>query len=393
MILKQLPIFLLSTMLTGLAACKKESSYPVQDINCSIDYGTHSKNETYQTILDNYTKNGIPGLTVIISDPSSGYWSGSSGYANIEDNTKMTPCNLHHTASLAKSFVGIIILQLIEEGKLHFDDKISPFLTEEINGYIPNVEQLTIKHLLQQTSGIPDVFDLAFFQDLMNNPEETYTNEDFLKMIDGRPAMFNPNEKHYYSDLNFNLLAMIIDAIEGNHFVSFEERIFKPLGLNNIYYHNKDYPEPKGLSAAYWDQYNNGELENISDFQIRITDYIEGSDGIISSPADMTRFYEAVFNGELIGEDMLQLVKTDWVKETDQNKMNTSYSHGFMVIETEDGNWIGHAGSQVGASCFAFQNLKTGTTISAFTNIGVHFFVEKKILVFYDLWNDLRASL
>jgi D-alanyl-D-alanine carboxypeptidase len=157
--------------------------------------------------------------------------------------------------------------------------------------------------------------------------------------------------------LNFNILALIIDEIEGDHIQSFSDRIFTPLGLENIYYHNDNYPRPDGLVASYWDQYNNGQIENISDFQIRLTNYLEASDGIISSPKDMVRFYDAVFNGELVGPEMLDLIKTDWVNETDENRMNTAYSHGFMGIDAEDGKWIGHTGSHIGASCFVYHNL------------------------------------
>jgi D-alanyl-D-alanine carboxypeptidase len=391
MLLKRALQIILITLLTFTWSCKKNNAFPVEDIICGLDYSTHPKHAAYQAVLDNFSKKGITGLTVIISTPEYGYWSGSSGFSNLEEKQQMNPCHLHHTASLAKSFTAIVTLQLIEEGKLGFDDLIAQYLSEEIQSYIPNIEKMTVKNLLQQTSGIPDVFDLAFFETIMNDPEETYTTTDFFAMIEGRPAAFEPGEKHQYADLNFNLLALIIDRIEGDHIKSFADRIFTPLGLSDIYYHNKNYPQPDGLAASYWDQYNNGQIENVSEFQIRITDYIEASDGIISSPKDMVRFYDAVFNGELVGPEMLALIKTDWVFETEENRMNTAYSQGFMGIDAEDGRWIGHTGSQVGASCYVYHNLETATTVGVFTNTGVHFFTEKKALIYYELWNDLRV--
>lgn len=385
-------IFLISIAFT-IWSCKKDTQFAVNEIACELDYSTHPNHTKYQTILDDYTQKGITGLTVVISTPENGYWTGSSGFSHIEDNQKMNPCHLHHTASLAKSFTGIVTLQLIEEGKLGIDDLIGQYLSEEIKNYVPNVEKLTVKHLLQQTSGIPDVFDLAFFETLMNAPEATYTTTDFFAMIEGRPAQFEPGEKHQYADLNFNLLALIIDEIEGDHKKSFSDRIFIPLGLEDIYYHNGDYPRPNGLVASYWDQYNNGQIENISDFQILMTNYIEASDGIISSPKEMVRFYDAVFNGELVGTEMLHLIETDWVTEPDQNRMNTGYTHGFMSIDDDDGQWIGHTGSHIGASCYVYHNLDTDATIGVFTNTGVHFFTEKKALIYYHLWNDLKSAV
>ena len=383
----------LLTLTALVSACKKETYRPIDTVNCTTDYSTHPRHQEFQAILDEYAKNGITGLTVILSSPEDGYWEGSAGYASIEDNIPMTPCHLHHTASMAKSFTGVVTLQLIDEGKLALDSPVADYIDHAFHSYIPNLEQLTVKHLLQQTSGIPEVFDLPFFETLMNDPEATYTNEDFIRMIEGMPAMFAPDAQHFYSDLNYTLLILIINRIEGDHKKAFQERIFTPLGLNDMYYHNGAYPEPEGLVSSYWDQYNNGQIENVSELQIRMTQYIEGSDGIISSAADMFKFYEAVFNGELTSSDHLVMLLTDWVAETDENRMNTGYSHGFMTVSEDDGNWIGHAGSHIGSSCYVFQNTTTKETIGVFTNTGVHFFLEKKGLIYYYLWNDLRKAL
>ncbi|MFT5820163.1 MAG: D-alanyl-D-alanine carboxypeptidase [Crocinitomix sp.] len=389
----QFKLIIIALIIVCTTACKKQSHYPVDEINCTLDYSSNPHHEHYQSILDEYTANGITGLTVIMSSPEKGYWIGSSGYSSIEDNQKMNPCNLHHTASLAKSFTAIIILQLIEEGKLHFDDLIPQYLSNDIVTYIPNIEKITIKDLLQQTSGIPEVFDINFFEDFMNNPEKTYTSVDFIEMIAGKESVFEPGEKHLYSDLNYIILGLIIDNVEGDHVAAYSERILVPLGLDDSYYHNGVYPEPEGLVASYWDQYNNGAIENISELQIRITNYIKASDGIIASAQNMVRFYEAVFNNELISEEMVELIKTDLVTEENEQLMNTGYSHGFMTIDSTDERWIGHTGSHIGSSCYVYKNIETEATIGVFTNTGVHFFTEKKGLIYSELWNDLRNAL
>ena len=113
-----------------------------------MDYSGNPNHLKFQSIIDSYSQKGITGLTVLISTPENGEWIGSSGYTNIEDNQAMTPCNLHHTASLAKSFTGVITLQLIDEGKLNFNDPIAQFLSSEAQSYIPSIEKITIKHLL-----------------------------------------------------------------------------------------------------------------------------------------------------------------------------------------------------------------------------------------------------
>ncbi|MFK8037270.1 MAG: serine hydrolase domain-containing protein [Crocinitomicaceae bacterium] len=382
----------LSAIVIGVIACKKDTYYAVADINCTIKSGNHVMHDKYQSILDEYTNKGVVGLSVVISKPDEDLWQSASGYSNIEDNQKMNPCHLQQTASLAKSFTGVIILQLIEEGKLGFDTKINTLLSDEVKSYIPNVDQITIKHLLQQTSGIPDVFSVSFFEKVMNNPEKTYTTPQLLSILKNKKSLQTPGEKHVYSDPNFMLLSLIIDRLDGDHITSYENRIFQPLGLE-MYYHNDGFPSPKGLVASYWDQYNNGKYENISALEIRVNHYIKGSGGVISSPAEMVRFYESVFTGGLINEEMLTLIKTDWVKEEAEGRMNTGYSHGFMVVETDQGDWIGHTGLFLGSSCYVYHNIQNQTTIGVFTNTGTFSFLEKQALIYYDLWNDLRSAV
>ena len=198
-------------------------------------------------------------------------------------------------------------------------------------------------------------------------------------------------EHHHYSDHNFILLSMIIDQVEGSHIEALSERIFRPLSLENIHYHDADYPYIGGLCAAYWDQYDDGKWENISDLQTLQTSYIQGSDGIISSPLSMTKFYERLFDGELLKLSTLERITGTWLAEDDENRMNTSYSHGFMVIEEEDGDWIGPAGLQIGASSYVSYNLDTGVSIGVFTNAGTFNSQEKKALVYGELWTSLRA--
>ena len=373
-----------------LNACKKDLEIEVIDSLCNEQTTNHVKHQRYQAILDEYALKGIPGLSVVISKPGDATWSSAAGYSSIEESIKMTPCNLHHTASLVKSFVGVMTLQLIEEEKLALKTKVKDYLSEEVQSYTPNIDQLTIEHLLQQTSGIPDVFGIAFFSNLMNDPTKIYTREELLSYNNGVAELHNAGTEHYYSDHNYMLLSMIIDKVEGNHIASIQERIVEPLQLKDFHYHDQGFPYIDGVSASYWEQYENAKVENISDVQNLLSSYIVGSDGIIASPKAMTQFYQAVFSGNLINSSSLELIKSNWVKEKDDKRMNTAYSHGFMVIEAEDGDWIGHAGLQIGSSCYVFHNLKTEVTIGVFTNMGTFLSEKKKEIIYGELWNSLR---
>lgn len=381
-------LLILSVVLFFITACKKQVE-PVQK-PCTSN-STHPKRAQYQAILDKYVTQGITGLSATLIS-QNGTWSGVAGLANIEDSVRMNLCHIHHTASLAKSFTGVAILQLIEEGKISFDSKIASYLSDEIQHSIPAIEKITIKHLLQHTSGIPEVFDDAFLREILGNLGKTFTTQELLARNQGKAGLFEPGTQHFYSDPNSMILSLIIDKIEGDHTKSFKKRIFEPLGLDNTFYHSGDYPNLNSLTRSYWDFKGDGQIEDISDFQKNITSYIKGSDGIMASVQDMAKFYQAVFEGNLISKQALRYIKTDWVKELGV-KMNTHYSHGFMVIEAEDGRWIGHTGSQLGASGYVYYNIDTQQTIALFTNTGTLIFLPKTEAIFFHLWNELRQVI
>ena len=379
--------------LSIISSCTKPGYEELEQTNCTNEYSQHEHNQKYQEIIDEYCFNGITGMTVVISKSNDDIWMGSAGYSSIEENQKMNNCNLYQTASLAKSFIGILTLQMIDENKLTFDSKIENHLSDNILDLIPNSEQITIKHLIQQTSGLPDIFELDFISDFMNKPEYSYTRLELLNYIKNKKALSNPGEEHYYADTNFILLSLIIDNIEGSHIDAMQTRIFDKLNLTSSFYHTGNYPNIKALPQSYWDQYNSGNIENISILQKRVSEFIIGSDGIISSPMDMINFYKNVFESDLISSSLKESLINDLVTESNEFKMNTSYSHGFMLIEKEGERWIGHAGSQLGTSCFVFYNLETKDCIGAFTNIGTFLFEEKTILIFSELWEDLKLAI
>ncbi|OJJ22218.1 hypothetical protein BKI52_09270 [marine bacterium AO1-C] len=382
-------LLIFSASLLFTTACKKQVE-PSEE-PCTSN-SSHLKRVQYQAVLDKYVAQGITGLSAVMITPQNGTWSGTAGLANVEDSVQMNLCHLHHTASLAKSFTGVVVLQLIEEGKISFESKIASYLSDEVQKSIPAVEKITIKHLLQHTSGIPEVFDDGFLGEVLGNPGKTFTTQELLARNQGKAGLFEPGTAHYYSDPNSMILSLIIDKIEGDHTKSFKTRIFEPLGLGDTFYHNSDYPNLTNLARSYWDFKGDGQIENITDFQKNLTSYIKGSDGIIASVQDMAKFYTAVFEGNLISKQSLEYLKTDWVKEHGL-KMNTHYTHGFMVIEAEDGRWIGHTGSQLGASGYVYYNIDTQQTIALFTNTGTLIFPKEIEMIFFHLWNELRQVI
>ena len=110
------------------------------------------KKEKSLNILDSYTAEGIPGVTLLIAD-SNGIWAGSAGYADIQNNIKMQPCHILKPGSVTKMIIGNLMWQFQEEGILNINDLISNYIPNVAEN-ITNGDQITIEMLLNHTSGI-----------------------------------------------------------------------------------------------------------------------------------------------------------------------------------------------------------------------------------------------
>lgn len=370
-------------------ACEKDH-HSKEKNECETEYPQNEKNRKYKAILDKYTGMGLPGVVVTIKTPENGKWTGSSGFSSIEDSVNLTSCDVMYAASIQKSFISIVILQLIEEGKLTFNTKIESFLTEDIKSCIHNFDKITVEHLLLHTSGLRDVFEDEFINDFFADPMADYSTSDFLHYVKNADPVDEPGKRHYYSDANYMLLSIIINKITGDHFKSVQDRILNPLHLNSSYYRNKDYPMPPRLVESYWESPIDGSFENVSEIQYHLTEQIVGADGLITNTNDLDNFINAVFKGKLVSNNMTEAIKTVKVKNENENWMNEYYGYGFMFLSDEDhGEWIGHSGMHVGAASYVFYNPRNNVSISAMTNVGTFFSEKYSVMFYYELFNDL----
>ena len=164
-----------------------------------------------QNPLDGTRAAEIPGAAVAIVAPF-GSWFAASGVSRLEDNTPLGPDDRFEIGSITKTFVATTVLQLVEEGKLSLDDTLTKLLPESITADIPNSEQITIKQLLQHTSGIPDYVDELFTQ-AATDPTiflQAWEPEELVDLVDDIEPLFEPGESWRYSSTNFILAGLKI---------------------------------------------------------------------------------------------------------------------------------------------------------------------------------------
>ncbi len=329
---------------TPMAATNAETILATQEPQNTA----HPKGIELQAIMDGYTKKGLSGIAIAIYS-EQGYWAGASGFAKIEDQTKMLPSHLQYSQSVAKTYMAVAILKLCEQGKLNLDEKITSYLPKEIAAKITNADKITVRMLLNHTSGIAEYNSVASYVSyLLQHPLHQFAATDYVNYIANKPLDFAPASKHSYRNTNYLLLALIADFVTGNHTKFMYDEIFKPLNLQQTFYHEENFLNNTNLVNSYWDRYSNGVLENCSQMQQTNVASLIGDDGIIATPIDYVRFMKALFDGKIISANSLKEMLTFVGTNT---KNDYGYGLGISKNTYKQQLYYRHSGGGIGAGC------------------------------------------
>lgn len=365
-------ILIISIILLLMNACKDDEVGHTQPCNLNFNdtSAQHPKAAQYQALIDNYTKQGLPGIVLLIRD-SSGLWIGSSGKADIEKDIDMAPCMVSKVASITKMFMGVLVLQLVDEGVLALDEKISTWLPAGTIEKIENADQVTLRQLMNHTSGIYDVIsDQGFYLELLNKPEQFWTPESILEYVYGKPAAFEPGTSMGYSNTNTLLVSMIIEAATGRkHNELMHERIIDPLGLENTFYYYHD-ELPEYTAQGYYDLYNNGTILNLTNYN---TGSGNGYTGLYCSVRDLQLFIEALFvNKVLLSDSMLAEMQTYTEMDPEAHRAFGLGIFKDFMERPADEYALGHRGRDLAYSADAFWFPKNNTTMAFLINYGTN---------------------
>src|SRR5687768_3659481 len=198
-----------------------------------------------------------PGCAIGIVRNDSLVFSKGYGIANLEYNLPITTKTIFYTASVSKQFTGYCIVLLARQGKLKLDDDIHIYLP-----WMPDFgKRITIRNLLNHTSGIRDDLELAAISGL--GIDGVLTQELALNILKKQHILiFSPGERYSYSNSNYILLAEIVRSVSRKSFRAFaDSAIFKPLKMHNSHFHD-DYSElVKERAVSYW-AINNNRYKN-----------------------------------------------------------------------------------------------------------------------------------
>src|SRR5690606_26842928 len=182
--------------------------------------------------------------------------------------------------------------QLVEEGKLSLESRLSKYFPE-----VPNADSISLRQLLQHQSGLYDVTHREDFSSWISTPQ---TRKQMLaRIVEGTPD-FAPGEGTAYSNTNYILLSYILEDVEENSYAAIlEKRILDPLNLTHTRMGESIVPG-QNEASSYQPRPDGWELMPATNLKIPL-----GAGGMVSTPEELNIFFEALFSGEVVSEASL----------------------------------------------------------------------------------------
>lgn len=199
-------------------------------------------------IFSEWAEPGSPGGAVAVIRDGDVIAARGYGLAQLEYDIPVTSETIFHVASVSKQFTAFAVVLLADEGKLGLDDEIQVHLP-----WVNRFEHpVTIRHLMNHTSGIRDQWELLALAGW--RLDDVITTEDIRRLMEKQVDLnFEPGSEYMYSNMGYTLLAEIVEAVSGKSFVDFTaERIFEPLGMRRTHFHDDHQRVVPGRAYSYF---------------------------------------------------------------------------------------------------------------------------------------------
>lgn len=298
--------------------------------------------------------------TVLLERNGKTLYSGAFGLASKRFGVANDIDTKFNLGSMNKMFTGVACGQLVERGKLSFDDPIGKYLSED---WLPReiLDKVRVKHLLTHTSGLGSYFNDEFW----NSSRMLYREvDDYKPLVRDETLAFEPGTNWQYSNTGMLLAGAVIEAASGqNYFAYVRENLFKPAGMKNTDSYSMDRPVPN-LAIGYSREAERDGTEwenNIFKHVVRGGP----AGGGFSTVGDLIRFAKALRSGKLVSSDMFEVLTTS---KPDIGSDGYGYGFGVLRLGDEGERSVGHSGGFPGISAHLQMYLGSGFNLAVLSN-------------------------
>ena len=306
----------------------------------SKDETTHLKSRA-QGLVDA----GYPAALAEVSDAKGESAGVAVGKGNLETGQAPPMDGEVRIGSNTKTFVAVVVMQMVQEGKVGLDEPIETYLPGLIKGEGIDGSKITVRQLLQHTSGLPEYTDTTPGRsDIFQIKDHYIPPRDLLDTALGKPAAFEPGTQWAYTNTNYVVLGMLVERVSQRPVgEQIDERIVKKLGLSHTYF---PAPEDKSIKGTHPQGYHlsaEGKLEDITEMDPA---WAWAAGAMVSTPSELNTFFQAVFDGRLLTQSSIDEMKNGAVDASSRLGPGTVYGLGLIGRSlTCGGTSWGHGGT------------------------------------------------
>jgi len=296
-----------------------------------------------------------PGAAVIVTEHGKPVYEAGQGLADINAKTRITPETVFRIGSITKQFSAAIMLQLVVEGKVSLDDKLSKFLPD----YPKPGADATIAELLNHTVGVQSYTDIPGWMD-EKHTAKAYTTEQMIAEFKDLPSPSKPGEKWAYNNSGYVLVGAVIEKVTGKPwYQNVEERIAKPLGLKTIQYGIVEDKMPR-MARGYTDKEG-----KVAPSQIINMSVPHAAGALIGSVEDLAKWNAALRHGKVVPAELYAKMNSP-TKLPDGS--SEPYGFGMGMRDVRGHEALGHSGGIFGFSTDSIYLPKEDVFVAVFAN-------------------------
>lgn len=317
-------------------------------------FGQLQESHLIDSIFSEWNKPETPGCALGIFKNGQIIYSKGYGMANLEHNIPNSDSTVFRIASISKQFTAACVILLAEKGKLDLDDNLKSFYPD----FPEYADHITIRQLLNHTSGIRDYIQLA---DLMGyGDRDFYDDDDILNWLIKQSSLnFRPGEEYLYSNSGYWLLGQIVSKVAEEKISDFAKKeLFEPLGMFNTHFHNDHTQIVKNRASGY--------VPSNDTYRISMTTLdVIGDGGIFTTINDIKKWDDHFYQSAVLSKEF-------WREMTRQGILNNGesidYASGLRLGNYKGLKILRHGGAFVGFRAELLRFPEEQMTIAIFAN-------------------------
>ena len=332
--------------------------------NQNVSSSTCSQANKYSEFISCMKSKGLSTGNILVYEKGEIVFQSSNGLRTIDPIDSLTLNSQFRLASVSKQFTSVAVMKLKQEGKLDYNQKVSSILND-----FPH-DNITIKHLLQHTSGIADYIKIISQNYVPQNStkRDILGNNEILDIFyNSNPKLkFQPGEKYEYSNTGYLVLASIVEEVSKQHFREFlKENIFDPLNMNNTLLYSYKEGYDSDIPNRVFGYSLNEEKDGYELNDYHVVNDVRGDGGIYSTINDLFKWNMALLDYKVVPKKLLDEA---WRVGTLNNGEDFGYGYGWVIGERTKPKSVFHSGGWVGFVTYLYNEIDTKSGYVILTN-------------------------